>query len=195
MDATTREHSEPLLHAARDGSLDVEGGSNQEKKYSPARFYESRPFLVVSVLWFTGSLLFFASALLLRNQSRGEMDAIYCKLTGQDMTPIIHADSSDQAPVQAHVRHKTVVFDPSLRGKKTIYMEDPSPRVDKAWEDLYGESNFFHCNLLANLTEKILACRGLPLRKHPSSPTRHPAFLQTPRIMSPDWRYFTNFTA
>ncbi|KAL1599896.1 hypothetical protein SLS60_007701 [Paraconiothyrium brasiliense] len=40
------------------------------------------------------------------------------------------------APVQDHVRYKTVVFDASL-GKKTIYMEDPSPRVDRAWEDLY----------------------------------------------------------
>lgn len=43
-----------------------------------------------------------------------------------------------KAPVQDHIRYKTVVFDASL-GKKTIYMEDPSPRVDKAWEDLYGE--------------------------------------------------------
>ncbi|KAF2450356.1 hypothetical protein P171DRAFT_138733 [Karstenula rhodostoma CBS 690.94] len=108
------EHSEPLLDAS---SSDVEDGTMREKSYTPTKFYEKKAFLWASAMWFAGSLLFFASALLLHTRSRGGHAEIY-------------------SPVQDHVRYKTVVFDASL-GKETVYMEDPSPRVDKAWEDLY----------------------------------------------------------
>ncbi|KAJ4354263.1 uncharacterized protein N0V89_005997 [Didymosphaeria variabile] len=116
MGGTMEEHSEPLLESARDGSSDIEEGTMRGSN-APTKFYENKSFLFASVFWFAGSLLVFASALLLQSRSRGGHSEIY-------------------SPVQDHVRYKTVVFDASL-GKKTIYMEDPSPRVDKAWEDLY----------------------------------------------------------
>lgn len=73
------EHSEPLLDAERDGASHGEG-TLREKSYEPVRFYEKKPFIILSAMWLTGSLLLFASALLLHTRSRGGHPEIYCKL-------------------------------------------------------------------------------------------------------------------
>jgi hypothetical protein len=75
------EHSEPLLDSARDASSDTEESTTRVKTYAPNRFYEKKAFLWVSALWFTGSVLLFASALLLHTRSRGRHAEIYCKTT------------------------------------------------------------------------------------------------------------------
>jgi hypothetical protein len=54
-------------------------------------------------------------------------------------------------------------------GKKTIYMEDPSPRVDQAWEDLYG----------TRTTSHRIASHSIPTRvtsRASHHPLIHPGF-------------------
>ncbi|KAJ4289034.1 hypothetical protein N0V90_011376 [Kalmusia sp. IMI 367209] len=136
MGTNVGEHSEPLLPIdLTRPSSDIEDGAIREKSYNPTKFYEKKAFLYASALWFAGALLLFVSALLIYTRSRGSEpnSIIYC---GFAKTWFDHSLTKRPAPVNGHVRYKTVVFDASL-GKKTIYMEDPSPRVDKAWEDLY----------------------------------------------------------
>ncbi|KAK7182378.1 hypothetical protein PSPO01_11612 [Paraphaeosphaeria sporulosa] len=139
MGGNMEEHSEPLLDSARASSPDMEDGTMREKSYTCTGFYEKKAFIWASAMWFTGSLLLFASALLLHTRSRGGHPEIY-------------------SPVQDHIRYKTVVFDGSL-GKKSIYMEDPSPAVDAAWEDLYDFGiSWLHpheASLLPNATARL----------------------------------------
>lgn len=79
------ELSEPLLDSDRGDSSDVEERSLREKNYTSTRFYEKKIFLFASMFWFAGSLLLFASAILLHSRSRGgiEAGAIYCEFSIQ----------------------------------------------------------------------------------------------------------------
>lgn len=84
------EHSEPLLDSDRGDSSDVEERSLREKNYTSTRFYEKKIFLFASMFWFAGSLLLFASAILLDRRSRGGIEALYCEFVTQPMDQDIY---------------------------------------------------------------------------------------------------------
>ena len=85
------EHSEPLLDSTRGDSSDAEERSMREKSYAPTKFYEKKIFLFASMFWFAGSLLLFASAIILHSRSRGGIEAIYCEFATQLHKTAIYA--------------------------------------------------------------------------------------------------------
>lgn len=98
------DHSEPLLDSARGSSSEMEEGTMpmRENSYAPVKFYEKKVFLWASAMWFTGSLLLFASALLLLHaRSRGGHDEIYCTDTMPELDFAMFTDESKHP-------HKTI---------------------------------------------------------------------------------------